>query len=199
MKTMSHHFKYSIAATHMKNSRLLVNKMKTVEKYKNSNYDYSDTANEAFIDNTGNGILAIYSINATLESLIALITLANPNCYFKDNSFHTRKKVLMNKNLIPNNDSFRKLIELRKKRNTITHWEKNYTELIGSMSYLPIMFGDILPGKKNKVHGLIAILSKEEMSKYMECLENILDDMISIQRNDLFVIDIPNKPCAFSI
>ena len=186
---MAHYFKYSVVAMHMSNSRMLVGKMKDVKKYSDDNVNYSAAAKSVFEHNTSIGILAVYSISATLESLITLMALAlnldEEKWYRQRNKlFFLRKDKLIKEGLLINSEPLQKLINLRKRRNDISHWENDRPMLTGTMSFLPFMFGDASPDSNDKTQILISILTKEKMFEYIGCLEDILEDMIRIQEEN---------------
>ena len=173
---------------HMSNSRMLVDKMRDTKRYSDENFNYSAYAERAFEHNTSIGILAIYSINATLESLVTLIVLVldldEEKWLHKLNKFYDRKDKLIREGLLTNNDSLQKLLDLRDTRNAISHWENDRPMITGTMSFLPFMFGDANPKSGDKTQTLISILTREKMSEYLRCLEDILGEMIRIQEEN---------------
>ncbi|MCM3324065.1 hypothetical protein [Cytobacillus kochii] len=170
---MTHWFEYSIGAVHMQNAKDCVGKMLDVI-YKEEGFIYGEKENEIFFDNTRYGVLAIYSINASLETVVAI---TSRELQIKEKSFKDRIDILIKREIITKKVTFQRLNLLRKKRNLITHWEQVHIELLGTDSYLPVMFTKISP--KNKIEELISILTLNRMSQYIDDLLDLLNDIVS--------------------
>lgn len=169
---MTHWFEYSIGAVHMKNAKDCVEKMQNVT-FKEADFNYGREEFEIFFNNTRYGVLAIYSINATLETIVAI---TSKKLRINEKHFNSRVDTLVKKGVITNNVPLQNLKELRQKRNLITHWEKNHTKLLGTSSYLPIMFTEAAP--QNKVEELISMFIPERISQYIVYLMELLNDII---------------------
>lgn len=184
---MSHYFTFSIIGTHIKNAENEINIMKEIEQYKNSNLNYGTIEQEIFNWNISHGILAIYSLNAALESIVALLNdklNLNIDSHAKG-AFYKRIEKLKKIQIITDDLSYKRCKEIRNYRNTITHWEENKSELLGSMSYLVFMFHNMHPSNENEK--LIHVLNKEDLSNYLCSFNKLVNNIIgskSIQNNN---------------
>lgn len=169
---MTHWFEYSIGAVHMKNAKDCVEKMQKVT-FKEANFNYDREESEIFFNNTRYGVLAIYSINAALETIVAI---TSRELGINKTHFNDRVDTLIRQDVITNCIALKSLKDLRRKRNLITHWEENHTELLGSSSYLPIMFTKTAP--KNKTEELISMLIPERINQYIVNLMDLLNNII---------------------
>lgn len=169
---MSHYITFSITGTHIKNAEREINLMHNVKSLKKCNLDYGIIEYNVFRENLSHGILAIYSLNAALESIVAML---NTNLNLGESKFYNRTEVLKNRNIISDLVSYGKCIELREKRNIITHWEKDGYQLLGSAGYLPFMFENIIPQKDDEK--LISILTRESLGKYYNDFCNLLENI----------------------
>ena len=176
---MSHHFTFSIIGAHIKNAENEINLMKEIKQYTKSDLNYGARENEIFEWNIQHGILAIYSLNAALESIIALLNnRLNINIDSHVNgAFYKRVKQLEKMKIVTDKISFSKCEELRDYRNTITHWEENKSQLLGSMNYLIFMFHNMKP--KNENEKLIYILNKKDLSQYLNSFNDLIDNIMS--------------------
>ena len=164
---MSHHFTFSIIGAHIKNAEREVNSMFNVDSVKNEDGNYTEKEEEIFVENIKHGILALYSLNAALESLVA---------YLAD-KFYIRFDKLKERKVITNLVSLSACIELREHRNTVTHWEENTTYLYGTSSYLPFMFEKAEP--KRDVEKFIGIFTKKRFLHYLKEFNKLLEDIIN--------------------
>lgn len=169
---MTHWFEYSVAGVHVLNAKRQVNLMKEVTPLYKSDFNYYNEEREVFKHNTAYGVLAIYSINAAVESIVALLS---NELSIKSKKFHERINILKKKNIITCHVEVEKLVYLRKKRNTITHWEKNKIELLGSADYLPIMFKNVTP--RNEFHKLISLFTAEDLREYIKYLDHFIENV----------------------
>ncbi len=169
---MTHHFEYSIGAVHMNNAKDSVEKMQQATP-KEIGFSYDIEEFEIFSNNTRYGVLAIYSINAALETIVAL---TSREFGISQTRFAARVDTLISQGIITNLIAIDNLKNLRKKRNFITHWEENPTELLGTSSYLPIMFAETTP--ENETEDLISMLIPERINQYILDLTDLLDDII---------------------
>lgn len=170
---MSSYLTFSIIGGHIKNAEREISLMKEVSYYKCDNDIYRSEEREIFNENIRHGLLATYSLNASLESIVALL---NKELCCRKKEFYTRTEALINKNVITDIVSYNKCIDLRKKRNNITHWEKNGYQLLGTMGYLPFMFGNKMPMKDDEK--LISILTKESLKEYLDAFNKLFENIL---------------------
>ncbi|ALC83084.1 MULTISPECIES: hypothetical protein [Bacillus] len=169
---MTHWFEYSIVAVHMKNAKDCIEKMQKVT-FKEIGYNYGKVEEGIFFNNTRYGVLAIYSINATLETTVAMTSRV---LTVKAKHFNVRVDKLTEKGIITKDLTLKNLIQLRKIRNLISHWEENHLELLGTSSYLPVMFSKTV--SKNKNEELISMLTPDRMNQYLDDLAGLLNNII---------------------
>lgn len=179
---MSHHFTFSIIGAHIKNAEREVNSMFNVDSVKNEDGNYTEKEEEIFVENIKHGILALYSLNAALESLVAYLAdkfHINKEVSFDNerNKFYIRLDKLKERKVITNLVSLSACIELREHRNTVTHWEENTTYLYGTSSYLPFMFEKAEP--KRDVEKFIGIFTKKRFLHYLKEFNKLLEDIIN--------------------
>lgn len=172
---MSSYLMFSIIGGHIKNAEREINIMNEVSYFNDDNYGSKEK--DIFNENIRHGILAIYSLNASLESIVALL---NKELSCQRESFYTRTEILKNMNVITDIVSYNKCIELRKKRNTITHWEENRIQLLGTMGYLPFMFGNKVPIKDDEK--LISILTKESLEEYLDAFNKLFENIMKNEK-----------------
>lgn len=182
---MSHWTKFSMPSIHVLNAKREINLMKEVSNIKfdiNSN-DY-DVYNEIFRNNVQHGVLAIYSINAALESIITILSKelnlkkniqSKGNIGFYDITIFLRDEL----KIITDINSYNKCIELRSYRNIITHWDKNDSTLLGTSGYLPFMFENGGSRPNSKKEKLISILTKEKLEDYKDGFNKLLENITS--------------------
>lgn len=115
---MYHVFKFSILGEHIKNAEREVEYMKFAKILMRSDLNYSDNENKIYTENIQHGILAIYSINSALDTLVALII---KDLELTTKNFHDRIKILKHKRIITDSDLLYKYLDLRNKRNIITY------------------------------------------------------------------------------
>lgn len=177
---MSHQVTFSIIGAHIKNAEKEVNSMFNVDNVKIEYGNYSEREEEIFVENIKHGVLALYSLNAALESLVAYLAdkleINKEIDLDKGNKFYNRLEKLKENQIITDENSLSTCIELRNYRNTVTHWEENTSYLYGSSSYLPFMFGSMEPEKD--VEKLISIFNKKRFNKYIQAFERLLDNII---------------------
>ena len=176
---MSHYFVFSIAGAHVNNAKKELELMSDVKQYKSSDYNYDNNFNEIFYENVRHGILTIYSINAALESIVAIL---NRKLNYEKSSFYERIDILKNKSIIKSIKAYNKCIELRKYRNLITHWENENSKLLGTIHYLPYMVGDEKPTNEKKK--LISMLTKENLKKFFNSFIDLINDINKNLDND---------------
>ncbi|PEC81948.1 hypothetical protein [Bacillus cereus] len=169
---MTHWYEYSIGAVHLKNAKDSVAKMQEVTS-KEIGFNYGIEEEEIFLNNTRYGVLALYSINAALETIVAI---TSKNLGIKKRSFHDRVNILVQQGIITKNVTLQSLKGLRRKRNLITHWEENPSELLGTSFYMPLMFAKIVP--RNKIEELISLFIPEHMNTYIDDLIDLLNDIM---------------------
>ena len=186
---MSHYIKFSMPSIHILNARREIDSMKDVDNIKfdiNSNED--NIYYEIFKNNVQHGVLAIYSINAALESVI---TILNKELKIEEQikqNRKTKKKIefseltsfLINElKIITDTDSYYECIALRRYRNSITHWNEDKSTLLGTSGYLPLMFKNGGVIHNDKKEELISILTKRKLEEYKGAFDKLLENMIS--------------------
>lgn len=169
---MTHWYEYSIGAVHIKNAKDCVAKMLEVT-FKEVGFSHGIEEEEIFLNNTRYGVLVLYSINAALETIIAI---TSRDLGIKKISFYDRVNILVQQGIIKKNVTLQSLKKLRQKRNLITHWEENPSELLGTSFYLPLMFTKTVP--KNKIEELISIFIPGQMNTYIDDLIDLLNDIM---------------------
>lgn len=173
---MSHDFRFSILGGHIKNAEREVKHMKSVKSLRRLDLNYGENENKIYTENIQHGILAIYSINSALDTLVALI-IKDLGCNTK--KFHKRVKILKDKKIITDIDSLNKCLDLRDKRNIITHWEKDGFDSLGTNGHILFMLGDRRP--KRKVEKLISVLTKEYLEEYLDSFNSLMDNILESQ------------------
>ena len=173
---MSHDFRFSILGGHIKNAEREVEYMNSIKSLRRRDLNYGENENKIYTENIQHGILAIYSINAALGTLVALI-IKDLECNAK--KFNNRIKILKNKKIITDIDFLKKCLDLRDKRNIITHWEKYGFESRGTNGHILFMLGDRRP--KRKVEKLISVLTKEHLEDYLESFNRLMDNILESQ------------------
>lgn len=180
---MAHDFIFSIIGAHVNNANEQLERMFEVEKYSRQDINYNQQENEIFNTNVKHGILFVYSLNAALESIVCF--LSDDRGYNKCNcigEFYERVTFLESKKVISvNEDILSRCYELRKTRNLVTHWEKNLSKSLGSMNYLPYMFGNVSPEDDHEL--LISRLNKSNINNYLDSFYKLLDNIISNESN----------------
>lgn len=170
---ISHDFRFSILGGHIKNAEREVKYMKSIKGLRRLDLNYGEKEKKIYTENIQHGILAIYSINSALETLVALII---KDLGYNTNKFYRRVKILKNKNIITDIDNLKKCLDLRDKRNIITHWEKDGFECLGTNGHILFMLGDRKPRKN--VEKLISILSKDDLDNYLESFNKLIDNIL---------------------
>lgn len=188
---MAHSFRFSILGVHIKNAEREVNNMHYIKYVDIYELTYEEEARKLYEDNLQHGILAIYSMNSALETLVYMIDKEFNNTR---NNFYDKIKNLQNNNIITNEIYLNKCIDLRKKRNIITHWEEDSDKSLGCFGHIVFGLGQCNP--KDKIEELISILNRESLEKYLSelnnLIENILDSDFLKNRGELY-----NMICSF--
>lgn len=172
---MSHDFILSITGAHVRNAQEQLGNMYEVEKYLKDDINYNNQEEGIFYSNVCHGILFLYSLTAALDSIVVFVA-KKKGC--KKSSYGERVKFLQAKRIISvDKKTLSKCRELRKTRNLVTHWEKNLSRTLGSMNYLPYMFGNVEP--KSKYELLISRLNKLKLEQYWDAYSALLDNIIN--------------------
>lgn len=181
---MSHNMVFSIIGAHIKNSGDEVEAMLNVSSLKKDDFDYDINDEEVFNNNIYHGTLALYSINAALESIVAFL---NRELKLEKDNFYNRIEELQSRGIITDEESLDLCKDLRKKRNILTHWEEDEEKLMHASGYILFMFGNKVA--TNKKEELISILNKESMRLYLESFNKLLNSVIKSEfikgENDL--------------
>ena len=139
---MSHFITFSVAGIHMKNAKEQIEQMEYVKNIPNNNLNYVNNETEIFNKNIKHGLLAIYSINATLETIVSiLIRELKVSENRKEKNINDRLNKLINKGIIADDESLNICREVRSIRNKISHWERDGVQLLGTKGYLPYKIG----------------------------------------------------------
>jgi antitoxin component YwqK of YwqJK toxin-antitoxin module len=182
---MSHYLSFSIIGAHIKNAEIEIGSMIEVEPLKREDCFYGEIEEKVFNENIQHGILAIYSINAAIESIVAML---NTKLGYHKNKFYPRVYFMIKKNIISDIKAYNKCIELRDIRNAITHWEESGCQLLSTMGYSPFMFGNLEAKKDDEK--LISILNKKSMEDYLNHFNMLLDNIIkNLQEKGKFAND----------
>ena len=170
---MTHYYIFSIIGGHIKNAEREIDLMHDSKNMFVLDKNYGAKEYQIFNENVRHGILALYSLNAGLESLIAFL---DKELGVNSKDFYSRIKKLEKKGIITDIDSLSKCIELRKQRNIVTHWEENTSQLYGSDGYLPFLFGDSEPREKSEE--LISSFNKVDFMEYLDAFNQLFDNIL---------------------
>lgn len=174
---MSHSFKFCILGAHINNAESQLALLQSIEKFKVDNYNYDKRTEQIFTSNIQHGILSLYSINSALECLMLLLD-NELNLGAKKNKFYFFNilDILVKEKIITNIKALEKCKELRRKRNLITHWEKNgYVEL-KCCGHIQFMMSS--PTSQNKIQELLSILNKENLYEYNSSFKDVINDIL---------------------
>ncbi|WP_042357702.1 hypothetical protein [Bacillus rubiinfantis] len=185
---MTHYFTFSIIGGHIKNAEKEVHSMFETEGIKIKDEIYGEKEEKIFEENICHGLLALYSLNAALESLVAFLAdRLGVNSKFdiekQRNKFYLRIDKLKIGKIITDDLSLSTCLKLRKYRNIVTHWEENLSYLYGSNSYIPFMFGFTKP--KSDIEKLIGNFNRSHLEDCLEAFNRLLDNII----NNIEVMD----------
>lgn len=181
---MSHKFQFSILGTHIKNAEREVTCIKSVEGLMKVDLNYGEKEKRIFEENIQHGVLAIYSINAALETVVAMLS---KELNLGVDKFYTRIKILKSKGIITNDDDLERCLDLRGKRNTITHWEQDGKTSLGSIGHIQFMMGNKEP--KGDIEQLVSILTKENLEEYFKSFNNLFDNIMENIKNKNDILD----------
>lgn len=150
--------------------------------HKSAELNYFSEAEIAFKNNIYHGTAVTYYLNALYEGLIDY-TYKELACNQgfsrnKHQKFASKLEYLIREEIIPQSNYLNKL---RTNRNSISHWEEKGSVLMGTMTYLPYMFGDANPDKENRYSRIIANLSKEFLQECINELEEVLDHLYNLE------------------